>query len=76
MYCRYHYLEGHEFKSPEEELQHFVKKIDDDTTKFKWRHQYEAYEEMAEGEGKQQILMVVQEIEVCFRFVWAENVGE
>lgn len=51
VYCRYHYLEGHEFKSPEEELQHFVQKIDDDNINFKWRHQYEVYEEASEDEG-------------------------
>lgn len=54
MYCRYHYLEGHEFKSPEEELRHFVQKIDDDNINFKWKLQYEAYEEMAEDEGNLQ----------------------
>lgn len=50
VYCRYHYLEGHEFKSPEEELQHFVQKIDDDNINFKWKHQYDNYEEMTEDE--------------------------
>lgn len=44
VYCKYHYLEGHEFKTPEAELMHFLKKIDDDDqNSFKWQLQYEAY---------------------------------
>ncbi|XP_066247388.1 voltage-dependent calcium channel subunit alpha-2/delta-3 isoform X3 [Euwallacea similis] len=39
VYCRYHYLEGHEFKTPEEELIHFLGKMYD--MDFKWERQYE-----------------------------------
>lgn len=39
MYCRYHYLEGHEFNTPEDELRHFLKKLED--PKWKWHEQYQ-----------------------------------
>ncbi|XP_066155401.1 voltage-dependent calcium channel subunit alpha-2/delta-3 isoform X2 [Euwallacea fornicatus] len=39
VYCKYHYLEGHEFKTPEEELIHFLGKMYD--MDFKWERQYE-----------------------------------
>lgn len=40
VYCKYHYLEGHEYKTPEAELRHFLKKLyDPDWT---WSQQYEA----------------------------------
>lgn len=39
IYCKYHYLEGHEFKTPEEELRHFLKKMGDPD--WKWTEQYE-----------------------------------
>ncbi|XP_076262378.1 ca[2+] channel Muscle-specific alpha2/delta subunit isoform X2 [Rhynchophorus ferrugineus] len=42
VYCRYHYLEGHEFKTPEEELIHFLGKMYD--MDFKWERQYEPME--------------------------------
>lgn len=42
VYCRYHYLEGHEFKTPEEELIHFLGKMYD--MDFKWERQYEPLE--------------------------------
>ncbi|KAJ8975678.1 hypothetical protein NQ317_019633 [Molorchus minor] len=38
-YCKYHYLEGHEFKTPESELEHFLIKMYDND--FKWERQYE-----------------------------------
>jgi hypothetical protein len=40
VYCKYHYLEGHEFDTPEEEWLNFVTKIYDDD--FVWEKQYEA----------------------------------
>lgn len=46
-YCKYHYLEGHEYKTSEAELLHFLEKIDNSTVNntlnFKWQLQYEAY---------------------------------
>lgn len=39
VYCKYHYLEGHEFKTPEDELRHFLKKLYDPD--WKWSQQYE-----------------------------------
>lgn len=39
VYCKYHYLEGHEFAKPEEELTHFLKKLNEKT--WKWSQQYE-----------------------------------
>ncbi|XP_067621341.1 voltage-dependent calcium channel subunit alpha-2/delta-3 [Eurosta solidaginis] len=39
VYCKYHYLEGHEFKKPEEELRHFLAKMMQDD--WKWSEQYE-----------------------------------
>ncbi|XP_076233881.1 ca[2+] channel Muscle-specific alpha2/delta subunit isoform X2 [Calliopsis andreniformis] len=41
VYCRYHYLEGHEFDSPEEELKHFLNLINKPS--WRWAEQYEAY---------------------------------
>jgi voltage-dependent calcium channel alpha-2/delta-4 len=40
VYCKYHYLEGHEFNSSEAELRVFLKKIVDPS--WKWSEQYEA----------------------------------
>ncbi|KAJ8926857.1 hypothetical protein NQ314_020708, partial [Rhamnusium bicolor] len=39
VYCKYHYLEGHEFDSPEKELLHFLGKMYD--MDFKWERHYE-----------------------------------
>lgn len=39
VYCKYHYLEGHEYKNPEEELAHFLKKLAEPN--WKWSEQYE-----------------------------------
>lgn len=39
VYCKYHYLEGHEFKTPEAEFRHFLTLF---SNKFKWFEQYEA----------------------------------
>ncbi|XP_031335844.1 voltage-dependent calcium channel subunit alpha-2/delta-4 isoform X3 [Photinus pyralis] len=43
VYCKYHYLEGHEYETPEKELLHFLSKINQDD--FKWTMQYEEEEE-------------------------------
>ncbi|KAF5282678.1 hypothetical protein FQA39_LY17510 [Lamprigera yunnana] len=43
VYCRYHYLESHEYDSPESELLDFLKKMLKDD--FKWTMQYEEEEE-------------------------------
>lgn len=40
VYCRYHYLEGHEFAGTVEELRHFLKKIIE--PEWRWSQQYEA----------------------------------
>jgi voltage-dependent calcium channel alpha-2/delta-4 len=39
VYCRYHYLENHEFDKPEDELRHFLRKIVEKD--WKWSQQYE-----------------------------------
>ncbi|XP_058819559.1 voltage-dependent calcium channel subunit alpha-2/delta-3 isoform X2 [Topomyia yanbarensis] len=39
VYCKYHYLEGHEFKTPEDELRHFLVRLYDPN--WKWSQQYE-----------------------------------
>lgn len=39
VYCKYHYLEGHEFKTPEAEFRHFLTLFNN---KFEWTEQYEA----------------------------------
>lgn len=41
MYCKYRYLEGHEFKTPEEEVNHFLHKVNDKD--WKWSEQYEKH---------------------------------
>lgn len=41
VYCRYHYLEGHEFDSPEEELRHFLGLMR--KPGWRWSEQYDAY---------------------------------
>lgn len=38
VYCKYHYLEGHEFKTPEAELREFLSKM----MKLDWKF-YEQY---------------------------------
>ncbi|KAL1493158.1 hypothetical protein ABEB36_011269 [Hypothenemus hampei] len=43
VYCRYHYLEGHEYATPEEELIHFLGKMYN-KSEFKWKPQYESLE--------------------------------
>ncbi|KAK5639073.1 hypothetical protein RI129_011565 [Pyrocoelia pectoralis] len=48
VYCKYHYLEGHEYESPEKELLHFLSKIN--TEGFKWTMQYEEEEEEEEDD--------------------------
>ncbi|KAJ3622682.1 hypothetical protein MTP99_018970 [Tenebrio molitor] len=39
VYCKYHYLEGHEYATPEMEIKHFLEKVSEDD--FKWEKQYE-----------------------------------
>jgi len=39
VYCSYHYLEGHEFTTSEDELRHFLKKIIEPN--WKWSQQYQ-----------------------------------
>ncbi|XP_017757436.1 PREDICTED: voltage-dependent calcium channel subunit alpha-2/delta-3 isoform X1 [Eufriesea mexicana] len=41
VYCRYHYLEGHKFDNPEDELKHFLRLLNDPS--WRWAEQYEAY---------------------------------
>ncbi|XP_033327950.2 ca[2+] channel Muscle-specific alpha2/delta subunit isoform X1 [Megalopta genalis] len=41
VYCRYHYLEGHEFEDTEEELVHFLELMN--KPGWRWSEQYEAY---------------------------------
>ncbi|XP_011876381.1 PREDICTED: voltage-dependent calcium channel subunit alpha-2/delta-4 isoform X2 [Vollenhovia emeryi] len=41
VYCRYHYLEGHEFDSSEDELRHFLALMS--RPGWRWSEQYEAY---------------------------------
>ncbi|XP_067204324.1 voltage-dependent calcium channel subunit alpha-2/delta-3 isoform X2 [Linepithema humile] len=41
VYCRYHYLEGHQFNSPENELRHFLALMS--RPDWRWSEQYEAY---------------------------------
>ncbi|XP_037825426.1 voltage-dependent calcium channel subunit alpha-2/delta-3 [Lucilia sericata] len=43
VYCKYHYLEGHEFKTPEAELKHFLGKMVQKD--WKWSEQYEEDEQ-------------------------------
>lgn len=44
VYCKYHYLEGHEFDSPELELKEFLRKIFEPD--WKWSEQYEPDDEV------------------------------
>ncbi|KOC64770.1 Voltage-dependent calcium channel subunit alpha-2/delta-4 [Habropoda laboriosa] len=41
VYCRFHYLEGHQFDNPEEELRHFLELLN--KPGWRWAEQYEAY---------------------------------
>ncbi|XP_043273929.1 voltage-dependent calcium channel subunit alpha-2/delta-3 isoform X2 [Venturia canescens] len=41
VYCRFHYLEGHEFENSETELKHFLRLLG--RPDWKWSDQYEAY---------------------------------
>lgn len=49
VYCKYHYLEGHEFESPEIELLHFLEKMND--KEFKWAEQYEENAQKLDSES-------------------------
>ncbi|KYN22132.1 Voltage-dependent calcium channel subunit alpha-2/delta-4 [Trachymyrmex cornetzi] len=46
VYCRYHYLEGHEFNKPEDELRHFLALMS--RPGWRWSQQYEAYSSIDE----------------------------
>ncbi|XP_018059590.1 PREDICTED: voltage-dependent calcium channel subunit alpha-2/delta-4-like isoform X2 [Atta colombica] len=46
VYCRYHYLEGHEFNKPEDELRHFLALMS--RPGWHWSEQYEAYSSIDE----------------------------
>lgn len=46
VYCRYHYLEGHRFDSPENELRHFLALLS--RPGWRWAEQYEAYPPVSE----------------------------
>lgn len=50
VYCKYHYLEKHEFVTPEKEILHFLEKVNEDD--FVWKKQYESSdtEELEKGE--------------------------
>lgn len=39
VYCKYHYLEGHEYQTPEAQFLHFLTLFNN---KFEWTEQYEA----------------------------------
>lgn len=39
VYCKYHYIEGREFNTPEKELLNFLNKMYEDD--FKWERQYD-----------------------------------
>ncbi|CAD6232132.1 GSCOCG00001762001-RA-CDS, partial [Cotesia congregata] len=48
VYCRYHYLEGHEFPSPEAEVRYFLGRLGQPG--WKWSDQYTAYDISMEEE--------------------------
>lgn len=48
VYCKYHYLEGHEFETPEDELLHFLMKMEDPN--WEWSEQYEREQEPKENQ--------------------------
>ncbi|KAF7991534.1 hypothetical protein HCN44_008905 [Aphidius gifuensis] len=50
IYCRYHYLEGHEYDKPENELLNFIKMLNNQDT-WKWSDQYEAYQTTYENDN-------------------------
>lgn len=54
VYCKYHYLEGHEFSTPEDEFKEFLKLFNN---KFEWAEQYEANNQDADinAERKERI---------------------
>lgn len=47
VYCRFHYLEGHEFDNSEDELRHFLRLLGQDD--WKWSDQYEAYSNITDN---------------------------
>nr|XP_029712886.1 LOW QUALITY PROTEIN: voltage-dependent calcium channel subunit alpha-2/delta-3-like [Aedes albopictus] len=49
IYCKYHYLEGHEFKTPEDELRHFLVRLYEPN--WKWFQQYESEPDDVEKDG-------------------------
>lgn len=54
VYCKYHYLEGHEFSTPEKELRHFLLKLADPS--WKWAQQYEPEPEPKQSDTRKNIL--------------------
>ncbi len=64
VYCRYHYLEGHEFETREEELLHFLNNLS--KPNWKWSEQYEEYDMNSENsfndECKLSLLHLVTQI--------------
>ncbi|XP_032665097.1 voltage-dependent calcium channel subunit alpha-2/delta-3 isoform X2 [Odontomachus brunneus] len=53
VYCRYHYLEGHRFDSPEDELRHFLALLS--RPGWRWAEQYEAYPSVDENVGEEDL---------------------
>lgn len=64
VYCKYHYTEGHEFATPEDELVHFLKLITKERN-FTWPpNQYGEFdftlEDVDDEEGKSSTLVDVE----------------
>lgn len=69
VYCKYHYLEGHEFKTPEDELIHFLKKLAEPN--WKWSQQYEPEPELESSrkdERKSEFIVFQSENQIFISF--------
>lgn len=73
VYCKYHYLEGHEFKTPEAELKHFLGKMV--RKDWKWAEQYED-DEVDSDEDKECKSCKMRLLKICLiQFCFAVNCG-
>lgn len=60
MYCKYHYLEGHEFASSELELRHFLKKIIEPNWKFTQQYEPDPNADMEKDMDERKSLFIAR----------------
>lgn len=61
VYCKYHYLEGHEYPSPETELRLFLRKLSKPT--WKWFEQYEG-DLKSDADNKRELFIFMIDVKI------------